>query len=729
MADIQTYIEQIESAIYGKDVRQAIVDALNQCYADASEGITPEITTSEITGGTRITITVGSVSKYVDVMNGADGTATDAQVETYVSSWLDDHPEATTTVEDGSITLTKLASDIHDDVASIPELKSKIDAATVHDNSVNEVKLSKKVQEKIGYEEFATNIVTDSTVDMSGQFTPTSASYGDWTAGTNYNVSTAMTPWFLMPQKITIKNNGTAKWSLLECIVSNAPDPTAEGSIYKDTVYENIGDGRYNRQNFVPNLAVSAGDTVVYETYIEQTEWKWIRLKCTGMSATNMNNLISFSCEYYHLPYPNLMTLKDWEDLEVKYRLLGNYTNPSASKKVYAIARCYPNTTYYFRGAYIVNLLTTGVPVVLLYDDKAVTGDKVYESVFGNSISFGSIPSRYVPQSDVDILWPITTIDGDSDRNNNLFRYTTPSDCKAKWIAMQMFDVSTSEYTPITNWSTWLSNPTSYDSTIENLVSSKINGFWNKFITRFYPIHYRLCTAEHFCLPTYDRNDQGSYFSTLNTEAPYHNATWVLFGDSLTDNYGGKSAKGDYFASKISRELGITIDNRAKAGSNINDGANGSYTDVSGIKILDAFIAELQAETIEEPQYITVAFGSNSIISQLGTSSDSSATKTTVCGAVKYFIETLRTNCPNAVIGFVLPPQSDWGNNSSTKSVEQGREAILSVLQLDEYAVPYIDMWKESGITVDMLPDGIHISSAQAQNLYYHAMRRFVRGL
>ena len=35
---------------------------------------------------------------------------TDAQVESAVSDWLDDHPEATTTVEDGSITYAKLAS-------------------------------------------------------------------------------------------------------------------------------------------------------------------------------------------------------------------------------------------------------------------------------------------------------------------------------------------------------------------------------------------------------------------------------------------------------------------------------------------------------------------------------------------------------------------------------------------------------------------------------------------
>lgn len=70
MADIQTYLDYILSKVYGKDVRQAIVDAINQCYTDATAGITPVITTEQIAGGTKFTVTVGSVSTSFDVMNG-----------------------------------------------------------------------------------------------------------------------------------------------------------------------------------------------------------------------------------------------------------------------------------------------------------------------------------------------------------------------------------------------------------------------------------------------------------------------------------------------------------------------------------------------------------------------------------------------------------------------------------------------------------------------------------
>lgn len=43
---------------------------------------------------------------------------TDEQIGTAVSDWLDDHPDATTTVEDGSITMAKLAQDVQDAIDS-----------------------------------------------------------------------------------------------------------------------------------------------------------------------------------------------------------------------------------------------------------------------------------------------------------------------------------------------------------------------------------------------------------------------------------------------------------------------------------------------------------------------------------------------------------------------------------------------------------------------------------
>ena len=64
---------------------------------------------------------------------------TDEQVAQAVEGWLNDHPEATTTVQDGSITHVKLDNDLQDAVDEIPNLKSQItqvesDIYTVSDN-------------------------------------------------------------------------------------------------------------------------------------------------------------------------------------------------------------------------------------------------------------------------------------------------------------------------------------------------------------------------------------------------------------------------------------------------------------------------------------------------------------------------------------------------------------------------------------------------------------------
>ena len=229
-------------------------------------------------------------------------------------------------------------------------------------------------------------------------------------------------------------------------------------------------------------------------------------------------------------------------------------------------------------------------------------------------------------------------------------------------------------------------------------------------------------------------------------DPPYVNKKWVLFGDSLTEECGGEDwneyrgtdryAEGDArrwngykFASRIGREFRLTIDNRAHSGSNMYH--KDDYANAQGIAMLNALITEIESGTTECPDYITVAFGTNTKIGSVGTPEDTSEAITTVYGALKYFIEKLRmlqeTYNPNMVFGFVLPPQVDWYD--SGHCVAEAREAMKMVLDSDEYAAPYVDMWKESGITPEMLPDGVHIFDERTNNLYYRAMRRFMMGL
>lgn len=73
-------------------------------YGRGSDGFSPTVTVTETATGATIKVTDKSGTSTASVANG---TATDAQV----ADWLDAHPEATTTVQDGSITTVKLADD------------------------------------------------------------------------------------------------------------------------------------------------------------------------------------------------------------------------------------------------------------------------------------------------------------------------------------------------------------------------------------------------------------------------------------------------------------------------------------------------------------------------------------------------------------------------------------------------------------------------------------------
>lgn len=119
------YLELIKTAIYGKDVRQAIHDAILQCYID-TKAETVDVLKDSINflKSYKIQTPVNGNNQPAYGLNGqvlrtkgngttewADvGLPTDEQTAEAVQSWLDSHPEATTTVEDASITESKLTS-------------------------------------------------------------------------------------------------------------------------------------------------------------------------------------------------------------------------------------------------------------------------------------------------------------------------------------------------------------------------------------------------------------------------------------------------------------------------------------------------------------------------------------------------------------------------------------------------------------------------------------------
>ena len=95
-------------------------------YGRGIDGYTPSVSVAETDTGVTITVTDEDGTTTATVENG---TATDAQV----AAWLTEHPDATTTVQDGAITRAKLNDDLYEDVQNFEKTRLCIPANTLVD--------------------------------------------------------------------------------------------------------------------------------------------------------------------------------------------------------------------------------------------------------------------------------------------------------------------------------------------------------------------------------------------------------------------------------------------------------------------------------------------------------------------------------------------------------------------------------------------------------------------
>ena len=87
-----------------------------------ADGTSPTVATSKTEKVTTITVTDKDGEHTATINDGADGKdgadATDEQVQAAADAWLEAHPEATTTVQDGSITEAKLSESLAGKISS-----------------------------------------------------------------------------------------------------------------------------------------------------------------------------------------------------------------------------------------------------------------------------------------------------------------------------------------------------------------------------------------------------------------------------------------------------------------------------------------------------------------------------------------------------------------------------------------------------------------------------------
>lgn len=140
---------------------------------------------------------LGTVVALIKSMSGADP----AVIEQAVTDWLDDHPEATTTVQDGSITEAKLAQDVLADLGEIDELKEAIARLQVPQANDHNIRIATPVQ--------------------SAEIDPSKWVCADASVDGLFDVYDDVNNVSLKAVKVTSTNNGIVRYNLAEPINGN----------------------------------------------------------------------------------------------------------------------------------------------------------------------------------------------------------------------------------------------------------------------------------------------------------------------------------------------------------------------------------------------------------------------------------------------------------------------------------------------------------------------------
>lgn len=191
-----------------------------------------------------------------------------------------------------------------------------------------------------------------------------------------------------------------------------------------------------------------------------------------------------------------------------------------------------------------------------------------------------------------------------------------------------------------------------------------------------------------------------------DSEKPLLNKLLGMMGDSLT-NWGGGNDTQDGFLKIIHDRTGISTVNLGLAGATWEE-ADGQTQ--PGVTRVDTYVSGAV-------RYDCIAFLLGTNVANQGEVTDTSDTKTTMCGAIKYCLEQLITLSPTTPIIVFLPPQRAEGNTE-----QKARNDIIKQI-CEIYGVYTFDLYTRSQVIPDTtvtgngtLSDGLHLSKKGQEN-------------
>ena len=191
-----------------------------------------------------------------------------------------------------------------------------------------------------------------------------------------------------------------------------------------------------------------------------------------------------------------------------------------------------------------------------------------------------------------------------------------------------------------------------------------------------------------------------------NGQSPLAGKKICLIGDSNTQ-YSGNS-----FKTHFEETYGCTFTPMGYAGAAWeNTTTTSQYSAVGRVNSLIAG-ADESTKLCSDYDIVLIMMGTN--CTQVGSIEDSSASLTTMCGAVRYCLEKLLYFYRKSKIGVILPPQRNKDNEYQI----QRNDLIQQICE--EYAVATLDLQRQGQIVGDSrltdgssyyLEDGLHFGA------------------
>lgn len=722
---IAEYLKKIMGAVYGKDVRQSIHDAIQQCYTDASAGITPIITTKELTTGTRVTVTVGAESTSFVVYNG---TATTEEVKAYVNEYLDTHPDMTTTVADGSVSVEK--TDMFDITkANVTDME----VVTTDSNylAIRNAKANTKyyILKSLDTTNWSVGAFVPNIVYSLNEATNAKTNVGSCTTetvdGVDYHVFTPTADYDLLG---FYRADGIL--NPFESYVNYAYYGT-EAPFVTEDVYNGMNpDWKNPLMEFIKeDIQNTVDETIEGNWSGEKTDrivtpekTSFMQMMNIGSGNYNMGNPFLNKVTYEPNDSPNA-TLADYYGklLDVNYSAFGKLLN-NGEYAIIGHMLMIPLS----EGEYWVRLLSTtrtrDVNFAIFDHPDIIAEPTQYEllnyDLMYNTANWTDYEGN--AHSGEITLGEWEYIDGSGSTCTECFvgvykvtvpkgkyafllfpgTYSSVGSCPGISTNYDMNSLYTIfDYDPIDNILEIVNSD--YDAKSLTIAESMMKGFVKTLFKEKSVMKFFVDNASDIFPEKYNKHTFGK--------------SYVAFGDSLTQYSGGDGKSGVGFLSQINKYLGMEMTQTGYAGSNwTGTGVGDAPTRIQAL--IDAGVSY---------DVITLAWGTNSDATAGNGTIDDAPSKTgTMVAVMKWAINSIRETYPFTGLGIIIPPDGASAMSGGSKA-----DLMIEVCKL--MRVPYLDLYYSSNIIANnnvsggLGNDQVHLYT-YGRNRYASALGQFI---